>query len=169
MMSAMRSNTKTSQVQIRVTPAQKADLTRRARAEGMDLSTWMLGRLLPERREHFMALVRALMRRHDSNFVLAELHDLLESLSRSDFSTALETLPTGQLDDVSANQLAAMVETQAARLHIQPPAWVSETAPLTQPWFPTSLVSVRLHLLCNSSPAFRRRNLFVDSTLGDRV
>ena len=165
----MRNATKTSQIQIRVTPSQKADLARRARAEGTDLSTWMLGRLLPERREHFMALVRALARQRTASFVFAEIHDLLQSLGRADFATVLETLPTSKLDDVSANQLAAMVETRAARLRVRPPAWVSETEPLSQPWFPTSLISIRLHLLCNAPPAFRRRNLFVDSTLGDRV
>jgi uncharacterized protein (DUF1778 family) len=89
------SNAKTSQLQIRVAPAQKAELARRARAEGMDLSSWVLSRLLPQNR------------------VL-------------------------KLDALSANQLAAMVETRAARLHVRPPKWVSEISPLEQPWFPTT-------------------------------
>jgi hypothetical protein len=41
--------------------------------------------------------------------------------------------------------------------------------PLERPWFASSLKSLRLHLLTASPPPFRRRNLFVDSTIGDRV
>jgi hypothetical protein len=73
------------------------------------------------------------------------------------------------MDPVRANQLAAMIELRAAELRVRPPAWVEQVPPLATPWFATSLVGLRLHLLCNSPPAFRRRNLFVDSTLGDRV
>lgn len=160
---------KTAQLQIRVTPAQKADLGRRARAAGMDLSAWVLGRLLPNSRTRFMELVRALEREPNSSFVLAELHDLLSSGGRADFLVTVETLPSGKLDPISANQLAAMVETRAARLGVRPPSWVLSIRPLREPWFPTTLQSLRLHLLCNSPPAFRCRNLFVDSTLGDRV
>jgi len=160
---------KTSQLQIRVAPAQKAELARKARAEGMDLSSWVLSRLLPPRRLRFVELVRELARDPGSTFVLAELHDFLESLGRGDFATALEVLPTNKLDALSANQLAAMVETRAARLHVRPPQWASKISPLEQPWFPTTLMSLRLHLLCNAPAAFRCRNLFVDSSLGDRV
>ena len=165
----MGSTAKTSQLQIRVAPAQKAELARRARAEGMDLSSWVLSRLLPQNRLRFVELVRTLAREPGSNFVLAAIHDFLESLGRGDFKTALEVLPPNKLELVSANQLAAMVETRAARLHVRPPQWASEIAPLEQPWFPTTLLSLRLHLLCNAPAAFRCRNLFVDSTLGARV
>jgi hypothetical protein len=160
---------KTAQIQIRVTPAQKADLGRRARAAGTDLSAWVLGRLLPDGRTRFMELLRALEREPRSSFVLAELHDLLISAGRADFLATVETLPSGKLDSISANQVAAMVETRAARLGIRPPSWVSSVRPLREPWFPTTLQSLRLHLLCNSPAAFRCRNLFVDSVVGDRV
>lgn len=160
---------KTSQLQIRVAPAQKAELARRARAEGMDLSAWVLSRLLPQSRVRFVELVRALAREPGSSFVLAELHDFLESLGRGDFTSGLEVPPTSKLNTVAANQLAAMVETRAARLHVRPPKWTSDIPPLEQPWFPTTLLSLRLHLLCNAPAAFRCRNVFVDSTLGDRV
>jgi hypothetical protein len=103
-----------------------------------------------------------------SPFVLAELHDLLESFAWADFEGAVEVLPRGQLDALCANQLAAMVETRAARLGVFPPQWTYDIEPLREPWFPTTLRALRLHLLCNSPPAFRRRNLFVDATLGDR-
>jgi len=160
---------KTAQIQLRVTPAEKADLVRRARAAGLDLSAWMLHRLLPDRRAQFVALVRSLTSTSQPAYVLAEIHDLLAALRRAEFSTVTEAVSAATLDEVRANQLAAMVETTAARLRARPPDWVEQVSPLGTPWFASELVSLRLHLLCHSPPAFRRRNLFVDSTIGDRV
>ena len=160
---------KTSHIQIRVSPAQKADLVRRARAAGLDLSSFVLEKAAPEASARFATLVRLLAERPRDPYVLAELGDLLESLGATTFATAVEFLSRSKLDDVSANLLSAMVETRAAKLGIHPPDWVGELEPLRTPWFPTELLSVRLHLLCNSPAAFRRRNLFVDSTLGDRA
>ena len=160
---------KTAQIQLRVTPAEKADLMRRARAAGLDLSAWMLHRLLPNRRGAFFALVRSLGATSRPSYVLAEIHDLLADLRKAEFSSVTEALSVAGLDDIRANQLAAMVETTAARLRVDPPEWVEQVGPLATPWFASELVSLRLHLLCNSPPAFRRRNLFVDSTIGDRV
>lgn len=160
---------KTEHVQIRVTSAEKAELLRRAQAAGLDLSSFLLKRALPEQAGRFAALVRALESRTRDPFVLAELSDFLESLHRSFFDDALALPPAARLDDVTQNLVCAMVETRAAKLALRPPTWVLDEPPLSRPWFPTDLSSVRLHLLCNSPPAFRRRNLFVDSTSGDRV
>jgi hypothetical protein len=160
---------KTAQIQLRVSPAQKADLVRRARAAGLDLSAWMLRRLIPDGRLRFLALARSLALTSTAGPVLAEISDLLASLRGADFSTSVELLPPVRLDDLRANQLAAMVETRAAQLSTRPPDWVKQVKPLARPWFASELVALRLHLLCNSPPAYRRRNLFVDSTIGDRV
>jgi hypothetical protein len=35
--------------------------------------------------------------------------------------------------------------------------------------FGSDLQNLRLYLLTHSPPPFRRRNIFIDSTLGDRV
>jgi uncharacterized protein (DUF1778 family) len=160
---------KTSQLQIRVSPRQKAELGRRARAAGRDLSSYVLERVLPQAGVRFVELARALSQRPFDSFLFAELHDLLQSLGSTDFEMAVAHSPGVVLDDRSANQLAAMIETQAARLGAEPPDWVNRVRPLRRPWFSTELVSLRVHLLCNAPAAFRRRNLFVDSTLGDRV
>ena len=160
---------KTSHLQIRVSPAQKAALVRRARAAGLDLSAFVLKKAAPEIGTRFVELVHSLSRKPRDAFVLAEIADLLEGLKRAEFGPSVEYLPGAKLDDVSANLLGAMVDTRAAKLGLRPPDWIREIPPLRRPWFPTDLVSVRLHLLCNSPPAFRQRNLFVDSTLGDRV
>jgi len=136
---------------------------------GMDLSGWMLSRLLPEEGIRLRALVRELGRQDDPSFPLAELNSFLSSLGAAGFAAALEVPPEARLDDLRANQLAAMIETAAQRLGVRPPRWVDEIPPMRVPWFASTLSSLRLHLLTRSPPAFRRRNLFVDSTLGDRV
>jgi hypothetical protein len=135
----------------------------------MDLTGWMLERLLPNEGIRLRALVRDLVGREEPSFVLAELNSFLSSLGAAGFAAALELPPDVRLDDVRANQVAAMVETAAQRLGIRPPRWVEEIPPLGTPWFASNLKSIRLHLLTRSPPAFRRRNLFVDSTLGDRA
>jgi hypothetical protein len=160
---------KTAQIQLRVTPAEKADLVRRARAAGLDLSAWMLHRLAPPERARFRALVRALAQSSDTAPILAEIHDLLHSLGRASVASTLEGIDLVGLGELEKNQLAAMVETVAARCATQPPAWVQQVKPLREPWFATQLQSLRLHLLSASPPAFRRRNLFVDATLGARA
>jgi len=116
----------------------------------------------------FQALVRSLKASSRPSYVLAEIHDLLADLARGELSRVTEGPLVANLDPIRANQLAAMVETTAARLGVHPPGWVEQIAPLRTPWFASALLSLRLHLLCNSPPAFRRRNLFVDSSIGDR-
>ena len=156
---------KTSQIQLRVTPAQKKDLTRRARAEGMDLSAWMLGRLVPPARARLQELVHTLADASAPSFALAAIPDL----HRGDFKVVTEGLALGALEPFRANYLAAMVEAVAARLRVEPPAWVLRVEPLAMPWFASGLASVRLHLLSSSPPPFRARNLFVDASVGGRV
>ncbi|MGE0550177.1 MAG: hypothetical protein AB7O24_08755 [Kofleriaceae bacterium] len=142
---------------------------RRSRAAGVDLSAWMLGRLVPSRRFEFHELVGTLARGEDRSYVLAALGDLLSSLDREHLAEVIDDPPRVALDDLAANQLAAMIETRAVRLGVRPPVWTQEIEPLAMPWFPTTLASVRAHLLRNSPAAFRRRNLFVDATLEDRA
>jgi hypothetical protein len=160
---------KTAQIQLRVTPAQKSELTRCARAAGLDLSAWILGALLPDKRERFKALVRTLAESSEPAFVLAEIHDLLAAAGRAEVGKITDLIDAPRFDPVRANQVAAMIETRAAQLGVRPPEWVEHVAPLTTPWFASDLIGLRLHLLCHSPPAFRRRNLFVDSKVGDRV
>jgi hypothetical protein len=49
------------------------------------------------------------------------------------------------------------------------PSWTGEVRPLEKPVFGSSLKSLRLHLLRHSPVAFRSRNIFIDSSIGDRV
>lgn len=63
-----------------------------------------------------------------------------------------------------------MVELAAHRREVPPPAWVRDVEPMEmEPRFATPLAGLRLHLLRASPVPFKRRNIFIDSSIGDRV
>ncbi len=164
-------NAKSAQLQIRVTPAQKAMLKRLARAAGQDVSAYVLARALPEARVRFGEIVRALRDDERYRFVLAELNDLLAGLAPAQFGAALADAPPElwSLSPHRQNYVAAMVEQASYRRGLPAPSWVGGIAPLEAPWFATSLGRLRLHLLRSAPAPFKRRNLFVDAGVGDRV
>ena len=160
---------KTQQLQIRVSASQKAQIQARARHAGIDVSKWVLSRLLPPLQDRFQTLVRDLADADSRSYALAELNDFLHGLSSAQMVKAVELPPSVPLNDFNANYLAAMVEFCCVAKATRPPAWLIDIKPLAEPWFASSLTGLRLHLLTHSPPAFRRRNMFVDSTIGDRV
>jgi hypothetical protein len=114
----------------------------------------------------FTRLVLALARAEKISYPLAELNDLLASASGPD----IEALPAPQLEDpYRANYVAAMVELAAHRVGVLPPAWTATVLPLEAPVFIDPSLNLRAHLLTASPPPFRRRNIFIDSSVGDRV
>jgi hypothetical protein len=160
---------KTSQLQIRVSPEQKTRMKRYARATGVDLSSWVIARLLPDEREDFLGLVDRLSTQKEPSYLLAELSDLLAKYRPAELANATALSPRCTLPPLLENIVAAMVEQAAARRGIAPPEWTSRVAPLTEPYFATSLKNLRLLLLTGAPVTFRRRNLFVDASVGDRV
>lgn len=160
--------TKTQQIQIRVTPQQKAALKRQAAAAGQELSGYVLARVLPPAQGRFDRLV-ALLVSGDPRFVLAELHDFLAECPPMLFPEAVANAPPQGLPPSLQNYVAAMVEQAAGQKRRDPPEWTRRIAPLSIPHFATPLASLRLHLLRSSPVPFKRRNIFVDSGIGTRV
>lgn len=160
--------TKSTQIQIRVTPQQKALLKRQAAAAGQELSGYVLARALPPVQGRFDRLVGRLGS-EDSRFALAELHDLLAECPPMLFPDAVANAPPGGLAPYLENYVAAMVEQAAAQKRLAPPAWTRRITPLATPHFATPLASLRLHLLRSAPVPFKRRNIFVDSSIGARV
>jgi len=160
---------KTEQLQIRVSPAEKSAIERCARVARMGMSRYVLSRLLPAPEADFGRLAAALERSAEPRYVLAEIHDLLERLSPGEFAQASAARPAARLSPYLENYLAAMLETAAARLHVAPPPWVGAVGPLQAPAFGSDLIELRLHLLARSPAPFRRRNIFIDSSVGARV
>ena len=117
----------------------------------------------------FEELLRSLADEDDRRFTLAELNDLLAGLTCAEFPNAVSSAPDRCLSAFWRNYVAAMVEQAAHQKGVSPPVWLSDIAPLPEPHFVVPLLSLRLHLLRASPVPFRRRNIFVDSGVGDRV
>ena len=160
---------KNSQLQVRVTGAEKAAIQRAAGRAGMDMSAYVLSRALPASSTRFAECVAACATTTTPSYPLAELNSFLAILAPREYSDAVAHLPAVALTPFVANYVAAMVEYGCARAGVAIPAWTRVIAPLAQPSFGTTLQSLRLHLLTHSPAPFRGRNIYIDASLGERV
>ena len=160
---------KSAYLQLRVTVAEKAALRDAAQRAGQSMSAFVLGRLLPPARRRFGELLRAVETDEERRFALAELNDLLTGLAAAELVEALAEPPPRRLSPYLRNYITAMVEQAAHQKGVAPPDWVGEVEPLEEPRFVAPLAGLRLHLLAAAPVSFRRRNIFVDSAIGDRV
>ncbi len=133
-------------------------------------SSQLQSRALPDARMRFARLLEALPGDDQPGFVLAELNDLLSGLTAGELCNAVEHADLAALTPYLRNYVAAMVELAAHQRDVPPPAWVRDVEPLeTTPHFATPLAGLRLHLLRSAPVPFKRRNIFIDSSIGDRV
>lgn len=172
---------KTQQLQVRVTPQEKAALKRQARAAGLDVSTYVLSRALPGETSRFAQLLDALAgadstgddgagtASDDHRYALAELNDFLHDAPPMVFLAATAEADVSALSPYLRNYVAAMVEQAAAARNVSSPTWTAGIAPLEEPHFVTPLKRLRIHLLQSSPVPFKRRNIFIDSGVGARV
>jgi len=173
--SSISSGPKTAQLQIRVSAGEKAAIQRAARRAGMDMSAFVLARLLPPSGARFQELTsacggeEAADRFAPDRFALAELNSFLAGLAGGELRDAVQSAPTARLAEIQANYIAAMVEHACARRGLDVPVWTGQIVPLISPFFGSRLESLRLYLLTHSPPTFRRRNIFIDASVGARV
>jgi hypothetical protein len=165
----MRQSPKTSQMQIRVSAQEKAAIRRAAKRAGMDMSSYVLERVLSLPARRFRDLVEACAGPGPTSFPLAELNSLLSGFTAAELREAIAAAPAVTLTPFLANYIAAMVEYACERRALALPAWTRAISPLSDPAFGTALQALRLHLLSHSPPPFRRRNIFIDATLGNRI
>ena len=165
----MSRNPRSEQLQIRVSPAEKTAIRRAAKEAGMDMSTYVLGRALPTPAMQLQACVESCSGPAPPSFGLAELNGLLTSWTASELRDAIAAPPTISLTPFLSNYIAAMIEQACERRTVRVPGWVRTVEPLAEPAFGSTLKSLRLHLLTRSPASFRRRNIFIDASLGDRV
>jgi len=161
--------TKSAHLQLRMTPAQKTALRRAAERAGQGMSAFVLARVLPPARLRVGELLAAVANDATCRYALAELNDMLAELPPAEFRAAVAEPPATALSPYSRNYVAAMIEHAAHQKGVEPPAWLATVPSLDEPRFASSLGGLRLHLLTASPVAFRRRNIFIDSTIGDRV
>lgn len=165
----MRKETKTAQLQIRVSAEQKRAIAHAARRAGMDMSSYVLDRVLGAQEGRLQELMRLLGNEETRRYGYAELNDFLVSLSATELRRAVAGRPFGSLPAEAANYVAAMIEQACARAGIEVPAWTREIEPLDTPMFGSQLPGLRLHLLANAPAPFKRRNVFIDTSIGGRV
>jgi hypothetical protein len=160
---------KSQQLQIRVTPRQKTALKHLASRAGLDVSGYVLARVLPPGPARFAEILGALEDDNNRRFALAALNDFLHECAPIQFGEAVARASLSNLSSYVQNYVAAMVEQAAHQKEISPPLWVRDIASLPEPHFITSLTGLRLHLLLAAPAPFRRRNIFVDAGVGARV
>ena len=151
---------KSSQLQIRVTPAQKEMLKRLAAEEDMSVSAYVLSRALPSVRRTFEERVEALSTSEDRPPAVGRLLRFLADLPQEAFREAVAApLPDG-LPPVLANYAAGAVEAESARRRMARPDWTAAVPALGEPHFAWDLPALRPHLMRVTPPAFKRRRLF---------
>lgn len=165
----MKKTAKTEQLQIRVSPEEKRAIVSGAKAAGMSMSDWMLSRALTKSSAKFRDLVNKLSVTKEPGYVLADINELLTRLLASQLAEAVDEKPGAVLSAYLSNYVTALVEQACMVKDVQAPEWVKEIKPLPKPVFATELNSLRMHLLLNAPPAFRNRNIFIDSSIGARV
>lgn len=155
-----------SQLQIRVTKAEKAALKRLADTAGESVSSYVLSRVLPSAELRLVGLYGELAATGvDHRKTLAEIRATLDTLAGADLGTSPPP-ETGTLSPTLQNFVAAMVESAAQRRGVAPPAWVASVPPLPRPHFGWSLPSLKPHQVRVSGVAYKRRNLFFDPAAG---
>jgi hypothetical protein len=135
----------------------------------MDMSSWILDRVLPKTQERFQDLAAALATPDQRALALAELADFIHELPRGEFERAVEHAPRARLDPEVLNHLAGATELAANRRGLKAPEWTSVVPIPATPVFGSVLDSVRLYLLTRAPVALRRRNLFFDASFDERV
>jgi uncharacterized protein (DUF1778 family) len=160
---------KTTQMQIRVSAAEKTAIQREASRAGMGMSAYVLSRVLSVPAALFRQATADCADAASPRLALAELNSLLSSFTSGELRDAIAVQSLPALSPFVGNYIAAMVECICAKRAVAVPAWTRSIAPLPQPVFGSDLQSLRFHLLTHSPPPFRSRNIFIDSTVGDRV
>lgn len=133
------------------------------------MSSWILECVLPPESARFQELARALVEPEGREFALAELEDFLRPLRGGAFARATSEPPEAPIDPVTLNHLAGAIELGAARRGVALPPWTSQVPVPAGAVFGTTLDSARLYLLTHAPVAFRRRNVFVDSSIDERA
>lgn len=168
MLPAMARSFKSDQLQIRVSREEKRAIARAAAQAGMDMSTYVLSRVISTPAANFQSLTLDIAG-PEPRYALAELNSSLSSFTSGQLRDAVSAPPSSKLTPYLANYVAAMVERACAQRAMAIPQWTHSVRPLTEPVFASALAGLRLYLLTHSPAPFRRRNIFIDSSVGERV
>ena len=165
----MKGKSKSLQLQVRVSPREKETIARYAKIAKMGMSEWVLSKALPPGHQAFQGLLAQLNTASNPKYILAQIHDMLNAAGGDEFELMVTQPPGAALADYLANYVAAMIEYTAVQKGRKAPSWTRQVPPLEVPVFGSDFKSLRLYLLTHSPPPFRRRNIFIDAAVGQRV
>ncbi len=131
---------RSGQLQIRVTPAEKAAIRAAAERCGVGISEFVLERVLPGAARRVASLVERLAH-WESSAALAELIDTLQASSAVEFDAAFGLIDAGGLSPYAASYLATLTEMRARQLEVEAPSWTRAVPPLAGRPPPTTLDS----------------------------
>jgi hypothetical protein len=151
---------RTAQLQIRVTPSEKATLKRLAASVGQNVSTYVLSRALPSADRDLSRILDELRTATEPMVALGSLARFLGDLDSEDLESALSDVSLSGLSALTQNRVAGLIEDVAAARGVAPPPWAAGVPPLTRPHFRWGLASLRAHQLRATRVAYRRRNVF---------
>lgn len=166
----MQEQAKSEYLQIRISPLVKKRIQKEADKTKMGMSEWILLKLFPPAVWQFRELIQNLGRSSKKSLVYAEINHFLKYLSSPELEQICSQAPTlTYLSPLEQNYLAAMVEVSCSLKGVRMPSWTGEIKPLPTPYWGSSLESLRLYLLVHSPVPFKKRNIFIDSTIGDSI
>jgi hypothetical protein len=151
---------RTSQLQIRVSPEQKATLKRLAAVAGLNVSQYVLMRALPRDGDELIDALDRLRKGRDEGTALAALARILPGLDPEDLHASLGGSNLHAMPAPTQNRVAALVEWVAGARGIEPPVWTAAVRPLPKPHFRWHLESLRPYQARATRPTYKRRNLF---------
>lgn len=154
---------KTSQLQIRISPDQKATLKRLAAEAGVNVSQYVLRTVLPSTEAEMARHAEALGPRSGRGRAFADLRKYLSDLPLERFTEAAQAFSSDDWPTVIRHHVAAAVEECAARHAARAPRWTRELAPLDRPHFSWEARSLRPHLMRITPVFLKRRDVFRDA------
>lgn len=162
---------KSSQLQLRISAPDKRSLKRASNLLGQTISEFVLNRALRglSKESRFDELISSLETEQDISFTLAAINDQLTQMSSGELRQLTERPRSLGKTLFAQSYVAAMLEQACHSKHCKIPDWIAQVPAMPAPWFATSIKSLRMHLLLCSPVPFRRRNLFVDTSLGGRA
>src|SRR2546430_5111285 len=117
---------KTCQMQTRVSARQRAAIGTAAKRAGMDMSAYVLSRVLSVPAAEFRKCIEACRGAAAPAFALAELNSLLSCLTAPELTDAIAAPPTVTLTPFMANYVAAMIESACEKRGIPVPGWTRD-------------------------------------------
>ena len=160
---------KTDYIQIRINKKEKAKFVKLAELDNMSLSNWILNKLKIDISPVEIKIIYGQIAiASDSSYALAFLNDSLMKVPKHTWSDLVSIKPEN-LNFENLCYVASMIEHAAEIRELNTPLWVNDIGALQTPYFVSTFKNLRLYLLINSPVSFRKRNIFIDASIGDRV